>query len=126
MKGKKQSYETRIIKSNLMSGAKHWNWKGGISPLNRKLRRSSFFKIWREIVFLRDNFTCQNPNCSYCDNKVGAMLHPHHIKPFALYPKLRFNINNGITYCKEFHINSKLLHKEISHKINIFGAKGKC
>lgn len=95
------------------SGNKSNNWKGGITPLNEALRHGSMFKIWRNLVFLRDNFTCQNPNCHYCHNKVGVMLHPHHIKSFSEYPELRFNVNNGITYCKEFHLNSKLLHKNI-------------
>lgn len=101
-----------------MCGEKSPNWKGGISPLNKRLRASSMWKIWREGVFLRDNFTCQNPNCEYCHNKIGVILHPHHIQSFAEYPELRFNINNGITYCAEFHINSKLLHKNILKEIN--------
>jgi hypothetical protein len=94
-------------------GEKRYNWKGGITPLNRKLRASSMWKIWREAIFLRDNFTCQNPNCEFCNNKMGVMLHPHHIKSFAEFPELRFVISNGITYCAEFHLNSKLLHKGI-------------
>ena len=77
------------------------------------------WKIWREAVFLKDNFTCQNNNCFYCNNKIGVMLHSHHIKSFAEYPELRFDINNGITYCKEFHINSKKLHKGIIHNNNM-------
>ncbi len=100
-------------KIKIARGEEHWNWKGGISSFNRKLRTHSKWKIWRELVFLRDNFTCQNPNCFYCHNKIGVFLHPHHIKPLALYPNLTFNINNGITYCAEFHLNSKELHKGI-------------
>lgn len=113
-KGTHHSEETKQkIWNTRLRGDKHWNWKGGISSINESLRKSSMFKVWRELVFLRDNFTCQNPNCEYCHNLIGVMLHPHHIKPFAIYPELRFNVNNGITYCKEFHINSKLLHKNI-------------
>ncbi len=105
-------------------GELHWNWKGGISSFNRKLRVSSKWKIWRELVFLRDNFTCQNKDCSFCSNKIGAMLHPHHIKPLALYPKLVFKVDNGTTYCAEFHINSKELHKGIAHnQLNYMGGK---
>ena len=96
-----------------MERENNYNWKGGISPLNEKLRKSSMFKIWREAVFLRDNFTCQNPDCEFCQNKIGVLLHPHHIESFAEYPAFRFNMHNGITYCAEFHINSKTLHKNI-------------
>jgi hypothetical protein len=98
---------------NLKKGKEHWNWKGGISPLNHSLRTSAMFKIWRNAVFLRDNFTCQNPNCEYCHNQIGIMLHPHHIKSFAEFPELRFIISNGVTYCKEYHLNSKL-HNQLN------------
>lgn len=84
-------------------GGNHWNWKGGITPELMKLRNSSMYKIWRELVFLRDNFTCQNLNCEYCKNKPGVYLHAHHMKSFAKYPRLRFKVNNGITYCKNYH-----------------------
>ena len=106
--GKKQSKEEIEKRVKKTSGKNHWNWKGGITPLNKRLRCSSKWKIWRELVFLRDNFTCQNINCEYCNNKIGVMLHPHHIKQLALYPELAFNVNNGVTYCAEFHLNSKL------------------
>ena len=125
-KGNKKTKEDRegckerminLIKEGKMKqkGELHWNWKGGITPLNHFLRTSSMWKIWREAVFLRDNFTCQNPNCEYCNNKIGTMLHPHHIQPLALYPELIFKVDNGITYCAEFHLSSKELHKGITH-----------
>ncbi len=88
------------------------NWRGGIGPLNRKLRACALYQIWRSAVFLRDNFTCQNFCCKYCKNKIGVMIHPHHIKPVSLFPELAFKIDNGTTYCKEFHINSGL-HKNM-------------
>lgn len=117
MKGKNHSEETKEKIGNFFRGRytkeKASNWQGGITPLNKILRTNSMFRIWREAVFLRDNFICQNPNCPYCHNKMGVYLHPHHIKPFAKFPELRFAVSNGITYCKEFHINSKILHKGI-------------
>ena len=76
----------------------HWNWKGGISPENHMLRNSAMYKIWRQAVFLRDNFTCQE-----C-NSFGGYLNAHHIKSWSRFPELRFKINNGITYCKDCHI----------------------
>ena len=110
---RKNMVEAHIGKN---TGEKAWNWKG-VTPLNKLLRRRSKWTIWREVVFLRDNFTCQNPNCPYCYNKIGVLLHPHHIKPLALYPELVYDVNNGITYCAEFHLKGGL-HKNIQKDLN--------
>ena len=94
--------------SEKVKGEKNVNWKGGITPFNTLLRKGSKWKIWRELVFLRDNFTCQNKDCEFCNNKMGGTLHPHHIKQLAFYPELAFKVDNGITYCKDFHLKSGL------------------
>jgi len=119
-KGERRSKSTEFKKGiyeghGFQKGNKPWNYRG-ITPLNRLLRTKSMWKIWREAVFLRDNFTCQNTNCEFCNNKIGAMLHPHHIKPLSLFPELAFKINNGITYCAEFHLKSGI-HKGIQKKL---------
>ena len=108
-------------KIKIARGEAHWNWKGGISSFNRLLRESSKYKIWRELVFLRDNFTCQKTNCEFCNNKIRVILHSHHIKPLALYPELAYDVNNGITYCAEYHIKSNLhigIQKSLMQKEN--------
>lgn len=102
------------ISTEFKSGKFNPNWHGGITPLNKKLRSCSLSTIWREAVYLRDNFLCQNPDCKYCNNLMGVNIHAHHIQSWAEYPELRYDVSNGITYCKEFHINSKQLHKNIS------------
>lgn len=79
------------------SGDKHWNWKGGVSDNNVRIRQSSEYKNWRYSVFVRDKFTCK-----VC-GQVGGSLEAHHIKSFTDYPEYRFEIDNGITYCKECH-----------------------
>jgi len=94
------------------SKEEHWNWQGGITPLNKLLRCSAKWQIWRNQVFLRDNFTCQNPNCEFCHNLQGVKLHPHHIKLLSEYPELAFDIDNGITYCEDFHLKSGL-HRRV-------------
>lgn len=76
---------------------KHPNWKGGITPLIRKLRNSQEYKIWRSAVFKRDNWTCTW--CSYKGNRLQA----DHIKSFSLYPDTRFIVENGRTLCEECH-----------------------
>ena len=80
-----------------ISGKNNHFWKGGITPLNKKIRNSSLFKEWREKVFKKDNYTCW-----ICQEK-GGKLHPHHLKKFSEYPKSRFDINNGITLCEFCH-----------------------
>ena len=80
------------------SGEKHWNWKKGITPINTKIRMSTEYKLWRKAVFERDNYTC-----IWCGNKQGKNLEADHIKPFSLFPELRFAIDNGRTLCIECH-----------------------
>ena len=83
--------------SSYLRGENHWKWKGGITPINKKIRSSLEYKLWRESVFKRDNWTCQ-----ICKQR-GRYLEVDHIKPFALFPELRFLLNNGRTLCKECH-----------------------
>ena len=78
-------------------GEKHWNWKGGLTDLNHKVRNRIEFRLWREAVFARDNWTCQK--CK----KRGVKIHAHHIKSLAQNPELRFALDNGITLCLECH-----------------------
>ena len=60
------------------------------------------YKIWRDKVFFRDNFTCQDCGRRGGDGKK-IILNADHIKPFSLFPELRFELENGKTLCKECH-----------------------
>jgi len=95
MKGKRRP---NIGKSK--KGKLNPNWKGGTSPKNKLIRRSAKFFQWRKAVFDRDNYTCQ-----ICKIK-GGELHPDHIKQFAYYPNLRFELSNGRTLCKGCHMKT--------------------
>jgi len=102
-KGRKPSLEVRMKMSNsALKGKDNHSWKGGITPINKKIRNSLKMKIWRETVFARDNYTCQNPTCG----KRGVYLQADHIKPFALFPELRFDVSNGRTLCIKCHTNT--------------------
>jgi 5-methylcytosine-specific restriction endonuclease McrA len=73
------------------------NWKGGITPLNRKIRQSPEYKQWRLAVFKRDLFTCQR--CG----RVGGCLRAHHIRPFCVDEESRLDPDNGKTLCEDCH-----------------------
>lgn len=76
------------------------NWKGGITPEIKALRKSDEYKQWRTAVYERDNYTCQ------CCGKHGGSLRAHHIHSFSSHKHLRFDINNGITLCDACHDSS--------------------
>lgn len=84
-------------------GANHWNWKGGITPVNKLIRNSVEANEWRKAVFERDDYTCQHCGLS---KEVSGNLNADHIKPFALYPELRFELSNGRTLCKPCHLKT--------------------
>lgn len=90
-------------------GADNCNWKGGITPINRKIRASLEYKLWRKAVFERDKYTC-----IFGGKEHGSKLNADHIKPFSLYPELRFAIDNGRTLCEDCH-----------RKTDTFGTKSK-
>lgn len=128
-KGKKMSEKTREKIRQAKLGKKygietkekhrqHWlrennpNYKDGKSKYIVSHYKDLRYKLWREAVFERDNWTCQE-----C-NERGGYLEPHHIKSWAQYPELRFELNNGITLCKKCHrLTDNYRHKGIKKNI---------
>lgn len=95
----------RVLNSKFCSKSCHYeNMNKGISSENEKVRKSKKYKDWRLSVFKRDNFTCVICNIK---NKKGMgktiLLHADHIKSFAHYEDLRFDISNGRTLCIDCH-----------------------
>ena len=80
------------------TGSLALNWQGGKTKENDIVRKSQEYKDWRTSVFERDNYTC-----TWCGDNRGGNLQADHIKPFAHFVELRFDIDNGRTLCKECH-----------------------
>lgn len=84
-------------RSEMNSGELCYNWKGGISSERAIIWRSLEFRLWRDAVFQRDNYTCQE--CGANNTYIEA----HHIKPYRDYPELTMDPDNGITLCDRCH-----------------------
>ena len=132
LKGNHRSEETKRKISRAKKGEKSHLWRGGITPLNLLIRSGFKYRQWRSDIFTRDNFTCQE--CG----EAGVILNAHHIKSFtsilqkyeittleeALNCEELWNINNGITLCKECHKktdNFKTKAKNFKNKIELLG-----
>lgn len=103
--GKKLSnYHYKRCKRCNNLGERSPAWRGGVTPLLHRERMSMKYKRWRKAVFERDNYTCV-----WCGarNQQGVgktiALNADHIKRFADYPELRYELNNGRTLCVPCH-----------------------
>jgi hypothetical protein len=118
----------RYIIQQKHSGENHWNWKGGINEsLREEIRHSIQMTDWVRDCMKRDVYTCQ-----YSD-KQGGRLSVHHIKPFstileennittleeALACEELWNISNGITLTREWHLQGSEYEENSFH--NIYG-----
>lgn len=98
-------YQVGVSKGKGKAGLKkekNPKWKGGITPINKLLRNSREAKEWRLSVFKRDDWKCQKCGSRSCKNNY-VRIEAHHIKPFATFPEIRFEITNGMTLCKSCH-----------------------
>lgn len=77
------------------------NWKGGKVSEYSRVRAKIEWKIWREKVFIRDDFTCQKCGLG------GVELHPHHLIQvkdlIGNNENMIYEVNNGMTLCKKCH-----------------------
>jgi len=92
------SNECRYIgNGKRIAGHNHPCWKGGITE------RPYLSKKWRAAVITRDQ------KCVDCDTTDN--LTAHHIKPWKDYPELRYDLDNGMTLCRDCHAKK---HPELS------------
>ncbi len=101
-------------------GDKHHQWKGdkSFAAIKRRMRLWVAWRDWRESIFKRDDYTCQE-----CKER-GVYLEPHHLitvnsilhavkdlygevnEALVKRHKLLFSVNNGITLCRPCHVKT--------------------
>lgn len=110
--GQRHSLETKIKMSSRKQKISPEKWVGFLREAHLRIRRLPEYKIWRNLVFQRDNYTCL-----WCGDSRGGNLHADHIKPFSLILKQNkvreteqaivcselWDISNGRTLCKKCH-----------------------
>ena len=91
-------------------GKNNPKWKGGITPINNKIRGSLEYKLWQDSVLSKDGYLCKKCN----ENRIRKLM-AHHIRNFAQYLELRFAIDNGTTFCRKCH---QEFHKKYGKRNN--------
>lgn len=121
IKCRPRKYCSRECAHMNMVGEKAGRYKDGQSLYRDRARMACELKQWRESVFKRDKYTCQN-----CKNH-GVKIHAHHIKFWAEYPQFRFQLSNGLTLCENCHgkIHGKDFSKRRIKKCPICGNETK-
>lgn len=98
-------------KGKVHGGENHYNWKGGITSENVRLRNTEDYADWRNKVFKRDSYTCQ------CCWQLRGDINAHHIFNFSEHVDIRHEVTNGITLCyqchSEFHIEYGNQHNDL-------------
>jgi len=123
------SNECRYAGMRGPNGAGSLRYRTPISPPNKGTgngSRDGYFSRtadgpidrWRLTVYNRDNFTCQK-----CGDARGHNLRAHHIKPWAGYSALRFDVANGITLCDGCHKDE---HRSTQRPCAACGATSSC
>jgi 5-methylcytosine-specific restriction endonuclease McrA len=75
-----------------------------VTPELDLLRRSATYREWRNAIFERDEYACVHcGDSNYSGRGRTVVLQADHIKSFAHYPDLRFDVSNGRTLCAPCH-----------------------
>ena len=98
-----------VVGRPFQKGSNHPMWRGGITGTRDTIENTKEYKLWRVAVFERDNYTCV-----WCGQR-GGNLNADHIKPFALFPELRFAIDNGRTLCINCHRTTETYGARTNH-----------
>ncbi len=97
--------------SEFARGELSYNWQGGITTVNQRIRALRQYGDWVQSVFKRDGYRCVS-----CDDNTGGNLQAHHIEPLSSIIKDHnicentavkcgavWDIKNGKTLCEDCH-----------------------
>lgn len=107
--------KSKIKISESHKGEKAYQWKGGISKLDKLIRKMPEYISWRKAVFEKDNFTCQECGKNKC------YIEAHHLKQFKILLEIYaikniedarkckelWEVSNGETLCEDCHDETK-------------------
>ena len=112
--GRTHTEEARKKISISHSGKNHYHWNPDRKKVfkNAIARMTTEYRNWRAKVYKRDRYTCKLED-EKCKGKIVA----HHIKPWALFPKMRYNVANGITLCAFHHPRTRDEEKKSEQKL---------
>lgn len=98
--GRPCSLETRLKISKTKT---HGEWKGfaNQNSIFRQYCNTPQYKEWRQSIFIRDGFICQQ--CL----ELGGYMEVHHIIPLRDYAEGIMEDNNAITLCRKCHGRTK-------------------
>ena len=99
-------------------GSKNPAWRGGKTPLMSRIRNSNEMISWRNDIFKRDGYTCQE--CG----KYGTNLNADHIKPFSvIIDENKINSFELAIKCAELwdRNNGRTLCVDCHKRLGIFG-----
>ena len=123
--GVKRSLEFRRNLSEYWKGNPNHNFRidGKSTERNgerQTVKRRLEYRLWREAVFERDEYTCV-----FC-GQVGGQISADHIKPYSVFPELRFDVGNGRTLCNPCHKETDTFGWKMAHKIRQHGSHDYC
>lgn len=110
----RQSNESLVLYYKNRPKELHPQWRGGITSINNTQRNNSQYYHWRKAVLKRDSNLCVI--CGSDDRIVAD-----HIKPFALFKELRYDLDNGRALCHDCHSKTPSYKRNIKTLKTIYG-----
>ena len=99
------------VSQHKLRGDKNWRWIKDRTLLkdDHKNRGGQLHREWSKRVKSRDKWKC----CLADENCNGKII-AHHILGWTNYPKLRYEISNGITICHYHHPKKRIEEKRLA------------